>query len=267
MEVLCSDKTGTLTKNELSISHPTAYVGDVADVIFDAALASKPENGDAIDIAMVGSCTDEQRELLKQFKTLHFQPFDPVGKKTVAKVQSPDGEIFHTAKGAPQVILGLAENASKIRTSVLEDIERLGKAGYRTLGVAVADKNIKRWTMTGLIPMFDPPRDDTQETIRRAESLGVEVKMITGDHLTIAKETARILGMGTNIFPAEYMKNKDKALQETGLDLHQIVRQAHGFAEVRTHTGAQPPLTSLSRVRSSLTPSSRVVSSYRVSRT
>jgi H+-transporting ATPase len=232
MEVLCSDKTGTLTKNELSISNPVAYVGEVADVIFDAALASKPENGDAIDIAMVASCTDEQRELLKQFKTLHFQPFDPVGKKTVAKIQSPEGEVFHTTKGAPQVILGLAENGPKIRKSVLADIERLGQAGYRTLGVAVADKKVKRWTMTGLIPMFDPPRDDTQETIHRAENLGVEVKMITGDHLTIAKETARILGMGTNIFPAEYMKNADKARQDTGLDLHEIVRQADGFAEV-----------------------------------
>ena len=68
---------------------------------------------------MVASCTDEQRELLKQFKTLHFQPFDPVGKKTVAKIQSPEGEVFHTTKGAPQVILGLAENAPKIRKSVL----------------------------------------------------------------------------------------------------------------------------------------------------
>jgi H+-transporting ATPase len=92
----------------------------------------------------------------------------------------------------------------------------------------------KRWTMTGLIPMFDPPRDDTEETIRRAENLGVEVKMITGDHLTIAKETARILGMGTSIFPAEYMKDAEKAKQETGLDLHQIIRQAHGFAQVPT---------------------------------
>ncbi len=119
MEILCSDKTGTLTKNELSVKDPVAYVGDLADVIFDAALAAKPENGDAIDIAMVASCTDEQRELLKQFKTLHFQPFDPVGKKTVAKIQSPEGEVFHTTKGAPQVILGLAENGPKIRKSVL----------------------------------------------------------------------------------------------------------------------------------------------------
>jgi H+-transporting ATPase len=232
MEILCSDKTGTLTKNELSLSDPIAYIGDTADVIFDAALASKPENGDAIDMAMAAACTDEQKELLKQFKVLHFQPFDPVGKKTAAKIQSPEGEIFHTSKGAPQVILKLAENGPKIRQNVLADIERLGKAGYRTLGVAVADKKAKRWTMTGLIPMFDPPRDDTKETIHRAEALGVEVKMITGDHLTIAKETARILGMGTNIFPSEYMKDSAKARQETGLDLYEIVRQADGFAEV-----------------------------------
>lgn len=98
----------------------------------------------------------------------------------------------------------------------------------------------KEWTMMGLIPMFDPPRDDTQETIHQAENLGVEVKMITGDHLTIAKETARILGMGTNIFPAEYMKDVEKAQRETGLDLHEIIHQAHGFAQVPSSTDNVP---------------------------
>jgi magnesium-transporting ATPase (P-type) len=83
-----------------------------------------------------------------------------------------------------------------------------------------------------LIPMFDPPRDYTQETIHRAESLGVEVKTITGDHLTIAKETARVLDMGVSIFPAEYMEDAKKAHRETGLDLNEIIHQAHGFAQV-----------------------------------
>ncbi len=120
MEILCSDKTGTLTKNELTVASPIAYVGEVPDVIFDAALASKPENGDAIDIgmfswgspptysniyvsytlaAMVGACSDEQREYLANFQVLQFTPFDPVGKKTSAKIRSSSGEVFHTAKG------------------------------------------------------------------------------------------------------------------------------------------------------------------------
>jgi H+-transporting ATPase len=119
MEILCSDKTGTLTKNELSVKDPIAYAGEIADVIFDASLASKPENGDAIDVAMVGYLTDEQREQRAKFQVLHFHPFDPVGKKTVAMLKSPDGEIFHTTKGAPQVILNLLRLALSLRTSSL----------------------------------------------------------------------------------------------------------------------------------------------------
>jgi H+-transporting ATPase len=150
----------------------------------------------------------------------------------VAKLQSPDGEIFHATKGAPQVILNLSENKKKISERVLTDIETLGKAGYRTLGVAISDEYGKKWTMTGLIPMFDPPRDDTADMIAMTEDLGVHVKMITGDHLTIAKETAKLLGMGSNIFPAAYMKDEAKARNETGLGIYDIVCEADGFAEV-----------------------------------
>lgn len=90
--------------------------------------------------AMVGYLSEEQKEQRKKFTILHFQPFDPVGKKTVAKLQSPDGEIFHATKGAPQVILNLSENKKKIGERVMNDIERLGKSGYRTLGVAISDE-------------------------------------------------------------------------------------------------------------------------------
>jgi len=200
---------------------------------------------------MVGYLTDEQREQRAKFQVLHFHPFDPVGKKTVAMLKSPDGEIFHTTKGAPQVILNLSKNKSMIAERVIADIEKLGKSGYRSLGVAISDERGqlprilflgwptdslhagKTWTMTGLIPMFDPPRDDTADMIAKTEGLGVHVKMITGDHLTIAKETAKILGMGNNIFPAAYMKDEARARNETGLSLYEIVCEADGFAEVR----------------------------------
>jgi len=203
MDVLCSDKTGTLTKNHLTVADPITYDGlSGSKLIFQAALASKPETEDAIDIAMVESLTEEKRAKLHQYRVLFFHPFDPVGKMTWAKVQSPEGNIFHCAKGAPQVILRDAINKEEIEDRVNNDINDLAKRGYRSLGVSVSTEEGKEWLMTGIIPMFDPPRDDTASTIEKIRSLGVSVKMITGDQLAIAQETARLLGLGQDMYAA-----------------------------------------------------------------
>jgi H+-transporting ATPase len=233
MEILCCDKTGTLTKNRLAAYNPVAYVGDADDVIFNAALCSIPDNGDAVDAAVIEFCTEAQQEHLQEMQVLDFKPFDPVSKRTQAKLQSPDGEVFYTTKGAPRVILGMCKNKDELIGKVIHDIETLGASGYRTLGVAVGDKTGTKWTMTGLIPLFDPPRKGTKAAIAKAEDdLGVHVKMITGDHLQIAKDTAKLLGMGTNVLPGQSLRYEQKWAEISREAIAELIKSADGFAQV-----------------------------------
>jgi H+-transporting ATPase len=229
MDILCSDKTGTLTKNKLSVAEPIPVGGHNPDnILLEAALASKPENEDAIDIAIVQHCSEAQQNLRKKYKLLHYKPFDPISKKTVAKLEAPDGTVFHTAKGAPQVILKESINKERIEERVNEIIMKLAKRGYRSLGVATSDAEGKLWIMTGILPLFDPPRDDTAKTIKKTKNLGIKVKMITGDQLAIAKETARMLGMGQDILPANRLK--ESTHEDVAMD--ELILNADGFAEV-----------------------------------
>lgn len=251
MDILCSDKTGTLTLNKLTVDVPVAVSGFTEDqVIFDAALASKHGDTveDAIDIAIAGKVKPREEEL-RQFKILKFVPFDPVSKRATAKVQGPDGKVFFTTKGAPQIVLDLSKNKSEIEGVINENIESLALRGLRCIGIARSDDaEGQSWTMSGLVPLFDPPRDDTKDTIETALKLGVQVKMITGDQLAIAKETARRLGMGDKIFSAQIFhdrsaEEKAQALQSTGrrkelpkgaelTPLHKQIEAADGFSQV-----------------------------------
>lgn len=126
-------------------------------------------------------------------------------------------------KGAPQVVLDEADNRPEIKDRVLSDIDSFASRGYRSLGISQSDDG-KFWTMVGLIPMFDPPRDDTKETIEKIKSLGIEIRMITGDQVAIAKETARMIGIGDNIVNAKM----------TGAEAfsEKAVMEHDGFAQV-----------------------------------
>lgn len=195
MEILCSDKTGTLTKNELTIQNPT-MVGrhTVQDIFLNAGLASKRELGsqDAIDKCVVEYAINKCGISFKDYEEEDFIPFDPKIKRTEATVRNlKTGASFKVTKGAPQVILAMSHDPS-IEEQVTNDVRDLAARGYRTLGVGRTDKEGK-WVFNGLIPLYDPPRDDTKETIQKAIQMEVKVKMITGDQIAIAKETANTL--------------------------------------------------------------------------
>jgi H+-transporting ATPase len=181
MTVLCSDKTGTLTKNILTIDEPELIdCTDPEDIIFKAALGAKAVDPDAIDKCVRDAVRDPSR--FKDYKELDFLPFDPVIKRTEATVEGPEG-TFKVTKGAPQVILAMAHNKDEIKERVDQAVINFAGMGLRPVGVAWDPENNGKWIFLGLISLFDPPRDDTKEVIEAALSLGASVKMITGDHL------------------------------------------------------------------------------------
>jgi H+-transporting ATPase len=227
MDILCSDKTGTLTQNRLTLGDPFSVEGVSPDqVIVSAALASRAENQDTIDLAVLGGL--KNKDALQGYQLDHFQPFDPVHKRTEAAITGPDGARFKVAKGAPQVILALADNAPEVQSAVEAAVNRFAERGFRSLGVARTDAQ-ERWQFLGVLPLFDPPREDSRETIATARQMGVTVKMVTGDQLAIGREIAGQLGLGANLLDAGVFT--DTGGPEAG-PLMEKVEKADGFAQV-----------------------------------
>jgi len=227
VDVLCADKTGTLTQNKLTLGDPFS-VDDVTaeQVILHAALASRAENNDTIDLAVLAGLKNDQA--LKGYQVLHFQPFDPVHKRTEATVRAADGTEFRVTKGAPQVILELLANAGQVKPAAEEAVNEFAAQGFRSLGVARADAQ-GPWRFLGVLPLFDPPREEAKATITTARQMGVKVKMVTGDQTAIARETAGKLGLGTNILDASGFG--DTKHHETAR-LAESIETADGFAQV-----------------------------------
>jgi H+-transporting ATPase len=227
VDVLCSDKTGTLTQNKLTLGDPFSVNGIPGDqVILWAALASRAEDKDTIDLAVIGGLKNDQA--LKGYQVVHFQPFDPVHKRTEATVKGADGKQFNVAKGAPQVILEMSANAGEVKPAVEKAVNEFAARGFRSLGVARADQEGK-WEFVGVLPLFDPPREQAKATIASARQMGVNVKMVTGDQLAIARETSRQLGLGTNILDASGLG--DTKHHETAQSA-EAIEKADGFAQV-----------------------------------
>ena len=227
MDILCSDKTGTITKNELTITKVTPLDGfSENDVLLFATLASREEDQDPIDNAIIykAKTMDAVAKTLNRYRITEYKPFDPVLKRTEATIEDVEGKKYRVAKGAPQAILSLLTDKDTMANKVNEYVDSFAVKGYRALGVAKNDGG--GWRYVGLIAFYDPPRADSAETIKIAQSMGIEVKMVTGDHVAIGKEVAHEVGLGTNILTASSF------LEKPDYEARIIVEKADGFAQV-----------------------------------
>jgi H+-transporting ATPase len=227
VDVLCADKTGTLTQNKLTLGDPfTIDEVTAAQVILSGALSSRSDNDDTIDQAVLEGVAD--KDGLRAYQMLQFTPFDPVHKRTEATIKAADGTMFKVTKGAPQVILQLAANPDAVGPAYEKAVNDFAARGFRALGVARADGD-GAWQLLGVLPLYDPPRDDAKATVATAREMGVKIKMVTGDALAIARETAQTLGMGANILDGASLG--DAKSTETAAEIT-LVEDADGFAQV-----------------------------------
>ncbi|MEJ2155740.1 MAG: plasma-membrane proton-efflux P-type ATPase [Desulfobacteraceae bacterium] len=230
MDILCSDKTGTLTRNALTLAAPQPLEGiEAQELVLTAALASKSENNDSIDLAVLDGLADPQA--LSSYEVVSFAPFDPVNKRTEATVRDDAGRTFKVTKGAPQVVMKLAGLDKRGRIQAQKAVDASAAKGWRTLGVARSLED-GTWQYMGLLPLLDPPREDSAETIAQAGAHGIAVKMVTGDNLAIARETSANLGMGRNIKAADELLAVDNPQTTADADLGARAEAADGFAQV-----------------------------------
>jgi len=241
--ILCSDKTGTLTTNKLTIDKTIVRTyGPFSpdDVVLLAAYASRTENQDAIDTCVVGSIGDPARARAG-IKLLDFKPFNPVDKRTeITYREESTGKIKRVTKGMTGIIIELCtrNKTDEVENKLEADVEEFATRGLRALAVAyeeVDGDNFEAegngFELIGLLAIFDPPREDTKQTIDDALALGVKVKMVTGDQLAIAKETGRRLGLGDHMYPAKVLKDGPQPGGKHAT-LDDMIMDADGFAGV-----------------------------------
>jgi H+-transporting ATPase len=254
VDVLCADKTGTLSENKLSVGDARAFGANTAEdvMLVASATCSRSLQGmDAIDRAILKSLVRYPGAItrLETCRLISSTPFDPVRKRAQAMIEQysdeePGGKrrvVLECLKGSPKAVASLVACGGGNEEDAVrmgEEAEGLAARGFRSLGVAkrvVSDSSSPaphgRFEIVGIIPLFDPPRADAASTIREAQRLGLEVKMVTGDSLEIAIEMSRQLGVGSKIYRAsEVFKDTQSLSADSGLG--KLVEEADGFAEV-----------------------------------
>jgi len=226
IDTLCIDKTGTLTQNKMSVSNPLVYSGfNKKDLFVYAVLASTEENKDPIEMPIFDYFNKNfSKNELKGFLKNKFIPFDPIRKRTEIKVEHDEKESI-IVKGAPQVVIDLCDDNS-LKESLLEDVHGFAQNGYRTIAVAIKNKDDKNFKIVGLIPLSDPPRRDSLRVIKKIKSMGIDVKMLTGDNHAIALQIANKLNIGKKIVDVESLEKDNVSLAT------KLIQKVSGFSQV-----------------------------------
>ena len=227
MDVLCADKTGTITENKLSIAE-IAEMNNCTkdDVLIFGALASQKANQDKIDLAFFNALEDKKISL-NQYEQKKFIPFDPSTRKTESVI-GKNGESFRVIKGAVSSVIQVCCTKEDEKTTINAQVDLFANKGYRVLAVAVG-KEASTLKIAGLVGLYDKPRKDSAKLIAKLRSLGISVKMLTGDSQPIAKQIAQEVGLGdkiARIADIESTKTQDSMVAA------EVVDKSDGFAEI-----------------------------------
>ena len=206
MDVLASDKTGTITKNELSLAALRSYPPSTNDEVLRlAVLASDAATQDPLDLAILNAARARGVSLDSSSRT-QFIPFDPSTKRSEALI-AKENATLRVVKGAPSVVSELAEAGSEVS----QDVEALASQGYRVLAVASGTEPLR---VAGLLALLDPPRPDSKALIQALYDLGLRVLMITGDGPATAQTVATQVGIRAQACPPEQLRNDPKRAVE-----------------------------------------------------